>query len=137
MNIVYGQQGIMFSKGKGLLGMSSRPRRRTCKVSLNYDDNHLWEDDAVYVGENQQGDKTHKFLSSGGSKKTLILSLLRPSCLGLHRTHKKHMRNYRENSSLLSGFKDLKVAKTARKVRHPLSLLFADLLRGVNALSCL
>ena len=41
----------MFRKGKGFLGMSSRPRRRACKVSLNYDDNHLWEDDAVYVGE--------------------------------------------------------------------------------------
>jgi hypothetical protein len=31
--------------------MSSRPRRRASKVSLNYDDNHLWEDDAVFVGE--------------------------------------------------------------------------------------
>ena len=51
MNIVFGQQGIMFSKGKGLFGMNSRPRRRGCKVSINYDDNHLWEDDAVYVGE--------------------------------------------------------------------------------------
>ena len=51
MNVVYGKQDIMFSKGKGLLGMSSRTRRRTCKVSINYDDNHPWEDDAVYVGE--------------------------------------------------------------------------------------
>ena len=41
----------MFSKGKGLLGMSSRPKRRACRVSLNYDDNHLWEDSASFVGE--------------------------------------------------------------------------------------
>jgi len=41
----------MFSKGKALVGMSSRPRRRACKVSLNYDDDHLWEDDAFFVGE--------------------------------------------------------------------------------------
>ena len=51
MNIVYGQQGIMFSKGKGLFGMSSRPRRRERKVSINNDDQHLWEDEAYYVGE--------------------------------------------------------------------------------------
>ena len=41
----------MFSKGKALAGMSSRPKRRACKVSLNYDDDHLWEDDAFFVGE--------------------------------------------------------------------------------------
>ena len=41
----------MFSKGKVLLGMISRPKIRACKVSLNYDDNHLWEDSAFFVGE--------------------------------------------------------------------------------------
>ena len=41
----------MFSKGKGLLGMSSRPKRRACRVYLNYDDNQLWEDSASFVGE--------------------------------------------------------------------------------------
>ena len=51
MNIVYGQQGTMFNKGKALIGMSSRPRRRACKVSLNLDDQHLWEDSAYFVGE--------------------------------------------------------------------------------------
>ena len=39
------------NKGKGLLGMTSRPRRRLSRVSENYDDNHLWEDGAVYAGE--------------------------------------------------------------------------------------
>ena len=41
----------MFNKGKALIGMSSRPRRRACKVSLNLDDQHLWEDSAYFVGE--------------------------------------------------------------------------------------
>ena len=39
------------NKGKGLFGMTSRPRRRASRVSENYDDNHLWEDGAVYAGE--------------------------------------------------------------------------------------
>ena len=39
------------NKGKALLGMNSRPKSRASKVSLNYDDNQLWEDDAVFVGE--------------------------------------------------------------------------------------
>ena len=39
------------NKGKGLFGMTSRPRRRSSRVSENYDDNHLWEDGAVYAGE--------------------------------------------------------------------------------------
>ena len=39
------------NKGKELLGMTSRPRRRVLRVSENYDDNHLWEDSAVYAGE--------------------------------------------------------------------------------------
>ena len=41
----------MLNKGKELLGMTSRPRRRVLRVSENYDDNHLWEDSAVYAGE--------------------------------------------------------------------------------------
>ena len=39
------------NKGKGLFGMTSRPRRRSSRVFENYDDNHLWEDGAVYAGE--------------------------------------------------------------------------------------
>ena len=39
------------NKGKGLFGMTSRPRRRASRVSENYDDNQLWEDGAVYAGE--------------------------------------------------------------------------------------
>ena len=39
------------NKGKGLFRMTSRPRRRASRVSENYDDNHLWEDGAVYAGE--------------------------------------------------------------------------------------
>ena len=51
MGIIFVQQGIMLNKGKELLGMTSRPRRRVLRVSENYDDNHLWEDSAVYAGE--------------------------------------------------------------------------------------
>ena len=39
------------NKGKRLLGMTSRPKRRASRVSENYDDNQLWEDGAVYAGE--------------------------------------------------------------------------------------
>ena len=39
------------NKGKGLLGMTSRPRIRESRVSENYGDNHLWEDNAVFAGE--------------------------------------------------------------------------------------
>ena len=52
------------------LGMTSRPRRRSSRVSENYDDNHLWEDGAVYAGRGfgfmQQNGKTPWFLIIGG-----------------------------------------------------------------------
>ena len=41
----------MFNKGKGLLGMSSRTKRKACRVSTNMDDAHDWEDTKYYVGE--------------------------------------------------------------------------------------
>ena len=54
LDFIFGQQGIIMNKGKGLFGMTSRPRRRALRVSENYDDNHLWEDGAVYAGERLQ-----------------------------------------------------------------------------------
>lgn len=42
----------MMNKGKALLGMSSRTRRRESRVSNNNDDNQLWEDELLFAGEN-------------------------------------------------------------------------------------
>ena len=39
-------------KGKGFLGMTSRTRSRASKVTKNHDDNQLWEDGAIFAGEN-------------------------------------------------------------------------------------
>ena len=42
----------MFNKGKSMLGMSSRTRRRAeTKVDNNYYENQDWEDHQIYVGE--------------------------------------------------------------------------------------
>ena len=46
------QQATMFNKGKSMLGMSSRTRRRAeTRVDNNYDENQDWEDHQIYAGE--------------------------------------------------------------------------------------
>lgn len=52
LNFILVQQGNTLNKGKALLGMSSRTRRRESRVSNNHDDNQLWEDELVFAGEN-------------------------------------------------------------------------------------
>ena len=51
MNFIFGQQAFIMNKGKGLMGMMSRTRRRPSRATNNHDDDQLWEDEAVYIGE--------------------------------------------------------------------------------------
>ena len=141
LKFIFGQQGTMFSKGKGLLGMSSRPRRRSCKVSLNYDDNHLWEDCAFFVGEKlrihtMRWQDPH-VLQEWGMEEDFNSFATATGLLAFAQTHRRHMRSSHESSSLPSDSKGPRLTSTRIKVRHLLPLLFANLVWRESVLLCL